>query len=155
MKRSKRFTPLLDFAESRAAQAALVLGKSQQKLEVTQERLQSLISLRDNYTAKFYQSCNQGLGVQQLTEYRAFLHKINAAINEQEQALLQAESDVNARRSNWQAARQRAASMKKLIDKARAEENGRQQKKDQAELDERAGKRNDEELLILHIPQNP
>jgi flagellar FliJ protein len=155
MNRTKRLTPLLDYAESREAQAAVALGKSQQKLQAAHKSLRNLLAFKDNYTARFHQSSDQGLRIQQLTEFRAFLHKINAAIDEQEKAALQAEAEANARRSDWQAAHQHAKGMKKLIAKARADEYDRQQKEDQGELDERAGRQVDESSLIVAVPSNP
>lgn len=141
MNRLKRLTPIMDLADTRENEAAQAFGQSQQKLDQARKGLSSLKSFRENYAERFQQSGNQGLGVQQLTEYRAFLSKINVAIGEQEKVVQLAEAELLARKAAWEDAHRHTLGMQKIMDKLRTEETWQEQKREQLELDERASRR--------------
>lgn len=153
MKRSDRLTPVLELAETREKQATQKLGQSQHKLEAAQRSLESLHSFRTSYTERFRQSGDQGLSARQLTEYRAFLGKVNTAIAEQEKVVQQAEADVEKRRSEWEAARRHALGIQKVVENALLEETRVHEKQLQAEMDERASRRpfRDGGMLALYL----
>jgi len=151
MKRSKRLGPVLEFAESREKQTALVLGESRRKLESAQRNLGSLIAFRDNYSARFQQSGNEGLGTRQLIEYRTFLAKINTAIADQEKAVKSAQAELASRQAEWEEARRRSLGIKKVLDHTLTEESRLEEKKQQAEQDERAGRRSNGGNGILNV----
>lgn len=141
MTRLKRLGPILELAETREKQAVQDLGASRQKLEEARKGLNSLQGFRENYAARFHRSGNQGLGVRQLAEYRAFLGKINAAIGEQERLVQDCETELDARKRAWEQARQHTLGMKKIMDKLQMEQSRQDQRQEQVELDERAGRR--------------
>lgn len=141
MNRLQRLSPIVGMAETREREAARALGLSVKKLEDARKSLDSLGNFRDSYGERFRRSGEQGLSVRQLAEYRVFLAKINQAIVDQEKALLQAESDVHARRRAWEDARAHLLGLQKLAEKLRLEAAGLERKREQAELDERAARR--------------
>ncbi|WP_119628622.1 flagellar export protein FliJ [Methylocaldum marinum] len=141
MKRSKRLNPALELAESREKQTVRILGESRRKLESAERNLGSLITFRDNYSAQFQRSGNGGLGVRQLIEYRMFLAKIGAAIADQEKAVRAAQTELRNRQAEWEAARRQSSGLKRVIENTLKEEIRLEEKKQQAEQDERAGRR--------------
>lgn len=140
MKRSERLTPVLELAETREQQAARVLGEFTRKLETTRSGLDNLKTFRDGYIAKFRESV-ESLGMRQLLEYRAFIAKIDTAIDDQHKAVARAEQELTQRQADWEAARQQTKGLRTVIDKARAEEAKAEDKRQQAEQDERASRR--------------
>lgn len=151
MKRSKRLMPVLELAESKERQTARILGESRQKLEAAQRNLGSLISFRDNYSAQFQRSGNAGLASRQLIEYRIFLAKINTAIADQEKAVHTAQIELRRREGEWEAARKHSRGIKKLFEQTLREERRSDEKKQQAEQDERAGRRSNSGILADFI----
>jgi flagellar FliJ protein len=151
MKRSKRLMPVLELAESRERQTAQILGESRRKLEAAQRNLSSLISFRDNYLAQFERSGNAGLASRQLIEYRIFLAKINTAIADQEKAVHAAQTELRNRQAEWEAARRHSLGIKKVFEQTLGEESRLEEKKQQAEQDERGGRRSNGGVLAQFI----
>jgi flagellar FliJ protein len=141
MNRLKRLAPIVELAATQEQEAAAALGASLRKLEEARLGMQSLEHFRASYGERFKQSGEQGLSMRQLAEYRAFLAKINQAIAEQEKVAQQMEAEAQRRRHAWEEAHRHSLGMQKLADKLRSEEAGLAQKREQAEMDERAGRR--------------
>ncbi len=151
MKRSKRLMPVLELAESREKQIAQILGESRRKLEAAQRNLGSLMSFRDSYSAQFQRSGNAGLASRQLIEYRIFLAKINTAIADQEKAVQAAQTELRNRQAEWEAARRHSLGIKKVLEQTLVEESRLEEKKQQAEQDERGGRRSNGGVLTQFI----
>jgi flagellar FliJ protein len=141
MNRLKRLAPIIELAATQEQEAAAALGASLRKLEEARLGLNNLESFRASYGERFKLSGGQGLSVRQLAEYRAFLAKINQAIADQEKIAQQMEAEALRRRHAWEEAHRHCLGMQKLADKLRLEEAGLAQKREQAEMDERAGRR--------------
>lgn len=141
----------MELAATTEKQAAMDLGLSLKRLEEVRSGLISLKSFREQYAARFQQSGTKGIGIQRLGEYRAFLHRINVAIGEQEKAVQSCEAELQARRTAWQEARQRALGMQKILDKLHEEESRRQRQREQVELDERASRRDSDPKTLLAV----
>ncbi|WP_045225599.1 flagellar export protein FliJ [Methyloterricola oryzae] len=141
MNRIKRIAPIVELAETKEKQAVQAYGMKQQKLEEARKALNSLRSFRENYSALFNQSGTKGIGMRQLHEYRAFLAKINVAIAEQEKTVATAETELEAARLAWETAHGHTLGMHKVLDKLQAEQSRKEQKREQAEQDDRASRR--------------
>ncbi|BBA32925.1 flagellar export protein fliJ [Methylocaldum marinum] len=79
--------------------------------------------------------------MRQLIEYRMFLAKIGAAIADQEKAVRAAQTELRNRQAEWEAARRQSSGLKRVIENTLKEEIRLEEKKQQAEQDERAGRR--------------
>ncbi|MBS1211512.1 MAG: flagellar export protein FliJ [Proteobacteria bacterium] len=141
MNRLKRIAPIVELAENKEKQAVQAYGIGQRKLDEARNALNSLRSFRENYAALFSQSGNKGLSVRQLNEYRAFLAKINVAIAEQERVVQTAEGELQAAKRAWEDAHSHTLGMQRVVEKLQTEEAKREQKREQLEQDERAGRR--------------
>jgi flagellar FliJ protein len=141
MKKSQRLGSLRDFAEDREKEAAKAFGAQLQVVESQRGSLLSLQGFRASYTERFRQSGESGISVQQMLEYRLFLEKINGVIQEQEKTLARAEVDLERARRAWESAHRHTLGMQKLVDAALGEEQRRDARREQAELDERANRR--------------
>jgi flagellar FliJ protein len=151
MKRSKRLNPVLELAESREKQKARILGESRLKLETVERNLRSLMTFRDNYSAQFQRSGNEGLGTRQLIEYRMFLAKINTAIADQEKAVHAAQTELRNRQAEWEAAHRQSLGLKKVLENTLKEEIRLEEKKQQAEQDERAGRHSNGDRFTIFL----
>ena len=141
MKRSTRLKTILELTESQEKEAVQRLGQSRQKVETAQQNLNNLESFLGNYTQQFNEAGNKGLSMRQLTEYRSFLGKINAAIDEQEKTIQKAQTELLNRQTEWETANRKALGLQKVFEKAKQEDARMEEKAQQSEQDERASRR--------------
>lgn len=141
MKKSQRLGSIRDLAENREKDAALAFGKLRQAAESQRHSLENLQGFRTSYTERFRQHGESGISVQRMLEYRAFLEKISGVIQEQEQALARAELELERARRAWESAHRHTLGMQKLVDTARGDEQRREARREQAEMDERTGRK--------------
>ncbi|MBM3202607.1 flagellar export protein FliJ [Candidatus Woesearchaeota archaeon] len=141
MKRSKRLRSILDLIITREEEVSNQLDQARQRLEKARHSLSSLHDFRANYTHQFNQRGEQGMGIRQMLEYRAFLAKINAAMEEQEKVIHRNESEMERLRQIWEQARRKTLGVKKVLEKSVLEENRRAEKILQSEMDEWASRK--------------
>ena len=141
MKRSKRLQSILDLVITREDEINNRLGQARQRLEKARNSLSSLHEFRTNYTQRFNQSGELGMGIRQMLEYRAFLSKINAAMEEQEKAITRNENEMERLRSVWEHAHRKTMGVRKVLEKSLVEENRRAEKTLQSEMDEWASRK--------------
>lgn len=141
MKRSKRLKSILELIEGREEEITLKLGQARQKLDKAKQSLTSLNTFLGNYTRQFNESGGQGMGIRQLMEYRAFLSKINAAIEEQERVISKSEEEIEQLRQVWEQAHRKTMGVQKVLEKSLEDEKRRMEKTLQAEMDEKASRR--------------
>jgi flagellar protein FliJ len=141
MKRSKRLSVIVDLQQSQENSALQFLGSTLQRLQAQQQQLDQLRDYRASYLQSFAERQAQGMNVGQMLEFRVFAEKLDKAILGQEQALQTMEQDVARARQNWQQCHQRTQSLQKVTDKAVQEELRIEDKREQAEMDARAGRK--------------
>ena len=140
--RLKRLQPILELAESREKEAAQALGVALGKLEEARKGMSNLEGFRHDYGERFRRGGESGFSVPQLAEFRAFLGKIDQAVQDQEKVVENLRQEIETRRRAWQDAHGHTLGLQKLLEKIRAEETQREIKQEQKELDERAGRLN-------------
>lgn len=141
MNRLDKMQPILELAEHKEQDAAKNLGKGQQTLDEARGNLESLHGYRNSYAVRFATSGQLGLSVQQLTEYRVFLQKINKAIADQERAVTLAEAALARLRQSWEDAHRHVLGMRKVVEKLVDAEVVKENKREQVEQDDRIGSR--------------
>lgn len=141
MNRLQKMTPILELAERAETRAAKILGECQQRLETARKGLENLASFRRSYSEQFEQTGQQGLSVHRLTEFRAFLHKINKAVAEQERVIKHTEEELALLRRSWEEAHSKVLGLQKVVGKLVAEVEAQEQRREQIEQDDRIGSR--------------
>lgn len=138
MKRSKRLQPVAKLADTRERDAARLLGRAQQQLKEQEERLQELMQYRAQYNQRFYETGMEGAAAQRLTDYHAFLRRLNDGIRHQTQRVQLARNEAERRKRAWIEARQRVDAMHKAIGRHVVREQYQDGKREQNETDEQA-----------------
>lgn len=138
MTKSQRINPILKLAEKREQDAARALGGSQHRLLEHQQRLDQLLSYREEYAQRMQEHGVQGITVSQMQGYQTFLSRLDAGIREQQYVLSSAMQEVDRCRSAWQATHIRSQALDKVQLRYLAEEVKVQDKRDQKDSDERA-----------------
>jgi len=141
VKRSKRLQSILDLVITREEEVSHHLNQARQRQEKARSGLTSLQDFRAGYTRQFNQAGEQGMGIRQMLEYRAFLSKINAAIEEQQKTLSRNESEITRLRQLWEQAHRKTMGVRKVLEKSLTEEGRRAEKALQSEMDEWASRK--------------
>jgi flagellar FliJ protein len=138
MTRSKRMQSVQHLAHNREQDAVRKLGESQQYLDAQQIKLQELRAYRDEYAKAFESSGGAGLDALRIQEYRAFLGRLNQAIQQQETVIAQCSARHEQTRRQWLATHSHSQAIDKVLERYRQQERKQEERKEQQELDERA-----------------
>ena len=140
MSKSKRFTPVVKLAESKEQQAARRLGERKQALHGQEAKLAQLQTYRQDYIQRFLQDGAQGMTVNQMHSYRAFLLKLDQAVAQQKTVIQQALHDVQDKQRQWIQERSKKQILQKVVDKYQQQEQKTAEKREQREIDDRVHK---------------
>ncbi len=138
MKRATRLAPvkkIMDDVERRMAEQSAVAARV---LQGGEQKLQDLLSYRDDYSHGFVRRAGQGIGAHDLVDYQAFMRRLDVAIEQQTQIVDQLRSERDAQHRLWQQAAQRAKSMSHVMERWQIAEQLKVAKREQREIDERA-----------------
>lgn len=138
MKKSERLEPVIKVAETREQQAARALGQAQMQLNQAEQRLSELKTYKEEYLRRFHAQGSRGMSAAQMEDYRRFLAKLDAAIAQQQQVVAQAARFVEAKRGQWHERHGKTRALDKVVERYQADEQRRDDRKEQSEQDERA-----------------
>ncbi|OQW76409.1 MAG: flagellar export protein FliJ [Proteobacteria bacterium ST_bin11] len=140
MKKSQRLKVIIDLHARQERDALEAMGVAQQKLQEQSSQLDNLENYRLDYQVKFALRQQAGINISQLMEFRAFADKLDQAIESQKQTVSNHQREVQRARKRWEDAHQRTKSLQKVSDLALVDEMKVEQKREQAEQDDRAAR---------------
>ncbi|MCF7972054.1 MAG: flagellar export protein FliJ [Methylococcaceae bacterium] len=141
MKRSQRLQVVVDLKVNQEKKHLEALGK-QQNIKLQKEtQLNSLKSYRQDYRQKNEHLIKSGISVMQLMEFRAFMEKMDKAIEGEEMALKVLDNELERLRKNWEEAHKYTQGMQKIQGNSRLSEQKQEEKKEQLEMDDRAARK--------------
>jgi flagellar FliJ protein len=106
-------------------------------MRAQEERLDELHRYHREYLDRFHASASSGMSATQLQEYRAFLSKLERAIQEQESVVAESRSECSVNQENWQQKHVRTQALGKVMERYQKEEQKQQDVREQKEADER------------------
>ena len=136
MKKSQRITPIKNLAKNAESKAAQQLGQSQQALQQEQNRLNDLITYRQEYIQRFNDSGKVGMTGSQLQQYQNFINQLDVAIGQQQQRINDITAQCQQDRDNWQQRHNRTQALDKTIQRFQTQERHQQNKKEQREVED-------------------
>lgn len=148
MTRADRLDTILRLAEDRERDAAAALARRRGQAAAEEQRLEMLIGYRTEYQQRFEVSGAGGMDIRRWQEYRAFLDRIDGAIDHQRQTLANAQQHMDLERRHWLDETRRAQSLGRVQERLRETERRSADAREQRETDERAGTRTQENHLF-------
>lgn len=136
MSPSKRLKPVQQVAESKEKRAAHHMGQARQHLVQEEAKLHQLKEYHQEYLSRFQQVASTGMSASQLQEYRAFLAKLDEAIQQQEKVVAASMASHSSHKDNWKQKRTRTQALGKVVDRYRKEERKAADLTEQKESDE-------------------
>ncbi|NOZ11328.1 MAG: flagellar export protein FliJ [Gammaproteobacteria bacterium] len=137
-KRSKRLSPVAQFASTREQQAAVCMAESQRKLDECNARLQELVQYRDEYANTFQQAGSSGLQAIPMRDFQVFLEKLGNVISNQRSLVAQAQGEHAKTKAQWLKLRGKAQALGKVVSRYQLEERRQDASREQSEADEHA-----------------
>lgn len=138
MLRSQRLSAVQRIAEKKVEDAARALSAARARLEGQRQQLTQLCSYRDEYGASLPSG---GMDIGRLTELRAFISRINQAIEQQQRQIGEAEREFARARDRWLGLRGREQALGKVVERAQGEELLASERQEQSASDERGNRR--------------
>jgi flagellar protein FliJ len=131
---------LINLAEEELEAATKRLGKLQQERDEVETQLNSLITYRDEYHARFTASAQEGTTAQTLRNFQAFVDTLDSAINQQRVLLVGANQRLEAAKPEWQQRKQKLGSYEVLAARGEAVLAKHEARSEQRDSDEHASK---------------
>jgi flagellar protein FliJ len=135
--RSDRLQPAVEQAQRRQKDALQRLADQQQKLAHAEQQLEELKRYRRDYSFG-----DGGLTVSALLNRQQFVERIDQAIVQQGHLLERLQRQLEAARQRWLQAHARESALDSVVERFRKQEQQREQRLEQAEVDERMQYRN-------------
>ncbi|MET0065665.1 MAG: flagellar export protein FliJ [Candidatus Thiodiazotropha sp.] len=136
MSPSKRLKPVQRFAHNKEQTAARSMGVARRNLEQEEVKLQQLKAYHQEYLERFQTLAAEGISAAQLQEYRAFLAKLDQAIQQQEQIVAASAVNHNSHKDNWKQKHSRTQALNKVVDRYQREEQQNADRREQKESDD-------------------
>jgi flagellar FliJ protein len=141
MATSSALETLIELATTATDEAARRLGNAIRATDKAEKKLSLLVQYRDDYTARFQaKMASGGVTPMMFGNFRAFLDKLEEAIDGQQQVVKEAANGVTRERGNWQANERKRMSYDTLVSRELKKEQQRDNKRDQKQNDEFAAR---------------
>lgn len=133
-KRSDKIRKVVSLAGAEERRCGAATGKSLQTLQDNRARLGELNAYRQNYATM---SKNlDSVGSAQWQDYQTFMHKLDHAVQTQQQIVRDAEQAVEVHRQRWLVKRQRLESLQRVLEQHQLQELRHCDRLEQRRLDE-------------------
>jgi len=142
---SKRFEPVQRIAKSREDNAARELGHSQRRMQEQENKLEELKSYHQEYLDRFAEASRNGMSASQLQEYRAFMCKLETAIDAHlilvgkeisKKVVHASHIECSSCKDEWKQKRVRTQALGKVMDRFETTEKKAAESREQKESDE-------------------
>ncbi len=128
--------PLLDLAQTGSDAAAMQLGVVNGHDRDMQQRLQLLLEYRSEYTARLASVAQAGMHSVGWQNFREFIDKIDAAIEQQRELVAAAKREVETGQRHWHTQQRRLKSFDTLSQRHSSAERKSEARQEQKEQDE-------------------
>lgn len=135
--KSKRMQPIVRVADQRERQAAQALGDARSAAAQQESRLNDLRNYRQEYVSRFEAQGRGGLNGAQLRDYQRFLEQLDRAIGQQEQAVHNAQQNVDGSKQEWVTKNTKATAIHHVVDRFRRAEAYTASRNEQKDTDNR------------------
>jgi flagellar FliJ protein len=137
MRRSKKLQPVANLAKLNEQRAAKLHGSVLRELQKQETQLDELINYRDQYLNAFKTASEAGLSAIQMQDYRIFLQRLDDAIQQQQQNVINGRQNTQSSQEKWTDTRNRSDMINKVVENRQQLENQQVEKREQRELEDR------------------
>lgn len=135
-KRSERLDVVQQVTARTEQERAQRVGEAERHLTDMQDKLTALEKYRSEYESSFATRAGAGVDVIGMRDFQTFMAKLAEALTQQRELVALARGALDAQRSQWREAAQRAHVVDTLAERWQGEETRAAQRRDQLESDE-------------------
>ncbi|MTI63774.1 flagellar export protein FliJ [Methylophaga sp.] len=136
MSRTRKLDPVIDMARKATESELIKLGEHNAVLQREQSQLDDLMQYREEYLSRFRQGDPMQMSAKKALDLRGFLAQLDQAIHAQQMQVNQSRQVLDRQQQNWLQARNKEQALDSLMARYRADENVKQQRREQRENDE-------------------
>ena len=137
MNKSEKLQPIANIRKQQEQNAGRLHGESIKQAEQQENQLNELITYRDQYSKAFQSMGESGLTAIQMQEYRLFIHRLDEAITQQKQLVMNGQSRCEASQKEWLKKRCKSKMIDKVVENRQRTEKQKQERSEQKELEDR------------------
>jgi flagellar FliJ protein len=137
MIRTTRLQPIAKINRQEERNAARSHGETMQQAEQQQKQLNELINYRNHYLKDFQSAVKAGLAAIQMQDYRLFIKRLDEAIAQQQQYVVNGQQKCKASQDKWTDKRNRSKMIDKVVEKNEQVELKESERREQRELEDR------------------
>lgn len=138
MPKSSALRMLLDLAQDQSDAAASRLGQLNAREQEAAQKLHLLMEYRQDYQVRFQEQAKSGIDQAGWRNFREFMGKLETAIAEQHNAVVNSRNSMQAGRIDWHAQQRKLKSYGTLSQRHERAESLRAAKSEQREQDEQS-----------------
>ena len=131
---------LIDLAQRETDDCAKRLGAALKALDDCRQKLDMLSGYRDDYAQRFEASMSNGITPMAYRNFKAFMVKLDSAIQGQQQVVEHAQARSENEKMRWQLAERKRMSYTTLNNRAQEQALKLENKRDQKAMDEHAAR---------------
>lgn len=147
MTRLERLEAVHGHFGERVDKAARALARGRERLEEAEQRLLQLQQFRDDYHKGLVAEGQGAMSAFRLRDFNAFMARLDAGISQQQQHIAELGQECERLRQRWEAERQRAGALERVVDGHRAA-----RERDEADAEQQFS---DELALQRYRPRRP
>ena len=146
---------LIDLAHKETDEAAKRLGAALRASEEAKQKLDLLMTYRDEYAKRYQTNLSSGISATHFNNFQVFMHKLDDAILGQQKVASGAEQHAEQERANWISCEQKKMSFVTLASRASKEAARCELRRDQKQNDEHAARQTRRRQNLSRTGQKP
>jgi flagellar FliJ protein len=140
MERISKLQPIAKIRKQQEDTAGRLHGESIRQAEHQKMQLDELLNYREEYAKSFRSASESGLSAIQMQEYQLFINRLDDAIRQQRQFVLNGQQKCDASQKEWMARRSKSKIINKVVENRQVSEKQARQRLEQKEMEDRPHK---------------
>ncbi len=141
MKQSTKLEPIANIRKQQEHNAGRMHGEAIREAQQQQNQLDELINYRTEYIKGFQSLGKSGLSAIQVQEYRLFINRLDDAILQQQQFVMNGQHKCEASQREWLNKRTKSEIINKVVESRQQAESLQQSQSEQKDLEDRPYKK--------------
>ena len=138
MVRSERMQTVAGLAKDKENRAAVTLAELRRQHDEQERRLAELRQFQREYQERMDALGREGIGIQQLNQYRRFNDRLGEAVAQQQRIVEEMRGRLDRQSASWSDASAKRRALDETVTRLRADEAVHTARKEQREADDRA-----------------
>jgi len=137
MKNSRGLKPVASIAKAHERNAARLMGEMLSQAEAQKLQLETLMTYRKDYIDNFSNVSRVGLSAIQMQDYQVFISRLDTAIDQQKEQVVQSRRECEQSRDYWRSKYNHSEMISKVVESRVLQEEKIKNSKEQKEADDR------------------